>query len=75
MAGVCVRFSTCLHSIRSSRRSIRNLLQRRNNSKGLPDCGRTGLVSNFLLLNQGYRIFIGSRGEEFENIKVQSFVE
>lgn len=50
MTGVCVRFSTCLHSIHSSRRSIRNLLQRRNNSRGLRDYGRAGLVSNFLLL-------------------------
>ena len=46
LAGVCVRFSTYLHSIHSSRRSIRNLLQRRNNSRGLRDCGGGGLVSN-----------------------------
>ena len=51
MAGVCVRFSTYLQSIHSSRRSIRNLLQRRNNSRVLRDCGERGLVSDFVLIN------------------------
>lgn len=37
MAGACVRFSTYRYSIHSSRRSIRNLLQRRNNSRVLRD--------------------------------------
>ena len=52
MAGVCVRFSTYLQSIHSSRRSIRNLLQRRNNSRVLRDCGEKGLVSNFVPINK-----------------------
>ena len=53
MAGVCVPFSTCLHSIHSSRRSIRNLLRRQNNSRGLRDCGRAVPVSDRVLLNVG----------------------
>ena len=60
MAGVCVRFSTYLHSIHSSRRSIRNLLQRRNNSRELRDCGGAGLVSNCVPLNKGSCIVKGA---------------
>ena len=68
MAGVCVRFSTYLHSIHSSRRSIRNLLQRRNNSRGLRDCGGAGRVSNRVPLNNGICIVKGARSKELKVI-------
>ena len=68
MAGVSIRFSTYLRSNHSSRRSIRSLLQRRNNSRELRDCGRAGLVSNCVPLNKGNCIVKGPRVKELKII-------